>query len=651
MEPPPVPIPSGSQDTTAPAEGHDGGIQPTQQPPPATQPAVPDRDKELDPNTWGMLISYSFPKEIIRFQRWKREYRIGRSPAKEVANDVILNGLQISSLHCTIKWDGQTAAESSVVVSDHSRNGTWVNGTQIGNGCTALLRNGNSISFGTGPGKGQDTEDGKKEVQFEYVYRHTAYIAPTNELYQHYDIDKALGKGTFATVFKALRRNEGKFYAVKVIELKKLRNDWTNAGTKGVKLEDIDKEIRILQRLQHPNVCELKEFFLDDNALSLVLEWVPGGDLLGHLLQNYREDKLMPERRAQHLTYQICKALAYVHSRGIAHRDLKPENVLLTKDNPPIVKVADFGLAKAIDGESILKTICGTPVYLAPEVVTQGGQGYSVLVDSWSVGVIVFSMLTLKMPFHGETTECFTADTTHRVPQWHLLYARRASAEAEDFLRSLLENDPEKRMNMSDACYHPWLAEQVERDLNIPPENPLPPSPSPVGAPHVTASESISSSSATLSSDTALYGPSDPPTMKPVRDTSPDPPSQRLASIQLNTYESVPGLELTRRQRSASPDTAVRTLTPSSPAAPATEADDDRAASPLRKTKRTASLAFSSSSGSIDGGPGDPSRAAQAPSAAEPAGTSTVNAGAAGRAPPTKRIRVEAAGPSSDEEV
>ena len=90
----------------------------------------------------------------------------------------------------------------------------------------------------------------------------------------------------------------------------------------------------------------------------------------------------------------MCDALSYVHSMGICHRDLKPENVLLTADEPPMVKVADFGLAKVIDSMTMLRTMCGTPVYLAPEVVNQtpDNEGYDQVVDSWSVGVIVFSM-------------------------------------------------------------------------------------------------------------------------------------------------------------------------------------------------------------------------------------------------------------------
>lgn len=137
-------------------------------------------------------------------------------------------------------------------------------------------------------------------------------------------------------------------------------------------------------------------------------------------------DSRPAEDESQHITYQLCEALAvssfaislrltlsfsqYIHSQGIAHRDLKPENVLLTNDTPPQVKVADFGLAKAIDSLTMLRvsrslfapqcpshahlqTMCGTPSYLAPEVVSQnGGEGYQKVVDSWSVGVIVFSM-------------------------------------------------------------------------------------------------------------------------------------------------------------------------------------------------------------------------------------------------------------------
>jgi len=160
-----------------------------------------------------------------------------------------------------------------------------------------------------------------------------------------------------------------------------------------------------------------------------------------------------------HVTYQICDALAYCHSQMITHRDLKPENILLTSDVPPIVKVADFGLAKAVDSYTMLKTMCGTPSYLAPEVVRQQlFEGYDSQVDSWSIGVILFSMLTNTGPFVEDMDQPdIRIRVNNRTIDWSGLLKAEVSGDCRDFNRKLLIEDPNSRMTMKDALLHPWL--------------------------------------------------------------------------------------------------------------------------------------------------------------------------------------------------
>ncbi|KAH9859148.1 kinase-like protein [Lenzites betulinus] len=608
----------------APAGSQDGPMQATQQPTQSTQQVTLHPEYGIDPNAWGVLVPYNSPgTETIIFQRWKRVYQIGRSSAKGHGNDIVLRGMMISGIHCQIEWDGITGPNPSVTVSDKSSNGTFINGQLIGNTRAALLREGSEIAFGTWTA--QDTDDGEKRG-FRYIYRHAAYSRPAHGLYQQYDLHEQLGKGSFATVVKALRRDDGKWYALKVIDLKRLRKEYNHVVAEPSEVETISKEISILQRLQHPNICELKDFFLDGSSLSLVLEWVPRGDLLKYLQDNHK-DYLMSERTAQYFTYQICKALAYVHSQGIAHRDLKPENVLLTNDEPPIVKVADFGLAKAIDSESLLKTICGTEIYCAPEVSIQGNQGYSVLVDSWSVGVIVFSMLTMTMPFPEETSRRLELIAT-RVPQWSTLYQREdgISAEGEDFIRSLLVHDPQNRMSMADACVHQWLSAEAENERNTPIRAPQPPHD--LSASHGTTPHTLSAAtSSTISEHTVLHyspAPGDP-----------DPPSHVSMFSRVESFASVPGLQHGRQPESPShPPGATRDPTPPG---------DDAPHDPARSTKRTASLAFTSSSESIEVALADCSGAT--PRSAVPAsGSGRVVRGSQdssrGRVPASKRIRL-----------
>ncbi|KAI0369625.1 kinase-like protein [Pilatotrama ljubarskyi] len=630
------------QDMSTVAESQPlGTSQSTQQPTQPTQHAS-QTDYVVDPLAWGKLIPCNpADLETIVFQRWKRRYQIGRKPQEAYRNDVVLNGLSISSKHCVIEWDGVEGPVPAIKVTDlKSSNGTYINGENIER--YKLLRDGNEIAFGTCAS--QQTVDGKLK-EFRYIYRHEAYRRPTHGLYRFYDLQDELGSGAFATVVKALHREDGNWYAVKMIDPKKLRADWIQAIAEGAPLDDITREISILQRLEHRNVCRLKEFFVEGNSLSLVLEWVPGGDLLHYLLRRYADtDENMTEQEAQYFTYQICDAVAYVHRQGIAHRDLKPENVLLTKDVPPVVKVADFGVAKAIDGQTLLKTMVGTPAYWAPEVVARGAEGYSLLVDSWSVGVMVFSMLTMKTPFIQHSEDRVETWVANRSVEWSALYERRISQEGEDFIRSLLENDPQQRMSMADACLHPWLTAQAMQRLNVPSHTP-----------HASQSSQNSYSALDISPMTTqsdnmsmYYGAGDDTatergTPRPTVAASSQGP--RFTAAYLSRWDSVPGLQ-PRAEETWQPGSCQQEAPQSEQAqdmeedAPTPEAEPGR----TRAAKRKASLAFTSSFDSIY---------TVTPRAGSPGGgAQTAEARASPSARRGKRQRTEAdsLSPISDEE-
>ncbi|CAL1705942.1 unnamed protein product [Somion occarium] len=426
----------------------------------ATQPLsqdgmpVPPPDNHL----WGFLIPCNPAMARIDLYRKYPVVKVGRNSSKDVGNHVVLPGLKISNKHCEIKWDENDSRKSIITVADLSSNGTFINGEKIGKGRHGILKEGAEIAFGSAVPQSPDLA----QQDYRYVFRLLAGGPPPTGLHAHYSITHELGKGAFATVMKAMSKETGHFYAIKMIQSNKLRAALTHGGSfasdgdqKPKPTEQFAREISILERLKHPNICQLKEVFFEEANISLVLEWVPGGDLLDYIMRRNG----LPEEEVRYLTYQICDAMAYIHEQGIAHRDLKPENILLTTDVPPRVKVADFGLAKAVDSYTMLRTMCGTPAYLAPEVVCQEEQvGYQSVVDSWSVGVVVFCMITNTSPFVDPTNITdVKLQIKFRIVEWSVLKGLKASTECEDFIRKLLERHPERRMTLTDARNHPWL--------------------------------------------------------------------------------------------------------------------------------------------------------------------------------------------------
>ncbi|KAF9531599.1 kinase-like domain-containing protein [Crepidotus variabilis] len=403
--------------------------------------------KEVDAHLWGYLSPCN-PGPLTRIDFWKihPKYTIGRNIE---INQVVFPGFKVSNQHAVITWDGNDVPTSSVVVEDKSSNGTFINGERIGKGHSRILREGNEIAFGTSIPQPQN--NGLEDYRF--IYRHTAGGTPTEGLYTNYDLGSELGKGSFAIVRKAVHKSTGVWYAVKMIYPNK------SVGQQSSKNDQLVREISIMEKLKHRNICKLFEvFFQADNSINLVLELIEGGDLLEHILKN----EGLSEVDSRDITYQICHAMAYIHSRGVTHRDLKPENVLLTNHRPPVVKVADFGLAKVVDHATMLKTMCGTPSYLAPEVVSQkNNEGYDNLVDSWSVGVIVFSMISNASPFIEDETQQIRERILLRKIDWETLQARYPTEDATHFIQALLQVMPTRRLSLTSAVLHPWLAQHI----------------------------------------------------------------------------------------------------------------------------------------------------------------------------------------------
>lgn len=258
-----------------------------------------------------------------------------------------------------------------------------------------------------------------------------------------YEVDKViLGSGNFATVKKAKKKEDGITYAVKIIDKSKVED-----------MGDIEREIEIMGKISHDNVIRLFEVFDEPKKMNLIMELVSGGELFDKIvaLGNFKE------KDAAKVMGTLCAALDYLHKMDIVHRDLKPENILLSDKTPEaVIKIADFGLARMMSGKDLMKTACGTPGYVAPEVLQNKGYS-SGQVDLWSAGVILYILLCGFPPFYEEELpalfdQILKGRYDFPTPWWDDI-----SSEAKNLVRGLLTVDPTKRYTASDVIKAKWI--------------------------------------------------------------------------------------------------------------------------------------------------------------------------------------------------
>jgi len=219
-------------------------------------------------------------------------------------------------------------------------------------------------------------------------------------------------------------------------------------------LNRLQTEIRILKQVDHPNIIKLKELFETPTMLAIVTELVTGGELFDKIVAqgNYSE------RDAAILVSKMVSAIEYLHIRGIVHRDLKPENLLLRDpDSITEVKIADFGLSKVVGTKfsSLMLTACGTPSYVAPEVLS--AIGYDKEVDLWSIGVITYILLCGFPPFYNESLNKLFEEILSAEYDYPEEYWSHISNEAKDFVSKLLVVDPSQRLTAAQALQHVWI--------------------------------------------------------------------------------------------------------------------------------------------------------------------------------------------------
>ncbi|KAL0487448.1 calcium/calmodulin-dependent protein kinase [Acrasis kona] len=268
--------------------------------------------------------------------------------------------------------------------------------------------------------------------------------AKTYDIKKDYDIGRVLGSGTFSTVKLATQKSDSRQVAVKIIDKTNLQ----------VNTDSLRTEVKILKSVEDPNIVELIDIYEKDQKVYLVMELLTGGELFDRIVNKYPNG--YNEEVAAELTKKIVLSVKYLHSRGIVHRDLKPENLLYASEsNDSDIKITDFGLAKMADGDFLLKTACGTPNYVAPEVLLN--EGYDASVDMWSIGVILYILLCGFPPFYSENTPELFDQIINGSYDFPSPYWDKVSLSARDLITKLLQIDPKKRFTPDQCLSHPWI--------------------------------------------------------------------------------------------------------------------------------------------------------------------------------------------------
>ncbi|XP_024898597.1 serine/threonine-protein kinase DCLK2 isoform X11 [Pteropus alecto] len=275
----------------------------------------------------------------------------------------------------------------------------------------------------------------------------------SSTLLEKYRIGKVIGDGNFAVVKECTDRSTGKEFALKIIDKAKC------CGKEHL----IENEVSILRRVKHPNIIMLVEEMETATELFLVMELVKGGDLFDAITSSTK----YTERDGSAMVYNLANALRYLHGLSIVHRDIKPENLLVCEypDGTKSLKLGDFGLATVVEGP--LYTVCGTPTYVAPEIIAE--TGYGLKVDVWAAGVITYILLCGFPPFRSENNlqedlfdQILAGKLEFPAPYWDNI-----TDSAKELISQMLQVNVEARCTAGQILSHPWVSDDASQENNM----------------------------------------------------------------------------------------------------------------------------------------------------------------------------------------
>ncbi|KAJ3259763.1 hypothetical protein HK104_006905 [Borealophlyctis nickersoniae] len=268
----------------------------------------------------------------------------------------------------------------------------------------------------------------------------------TAERRKLYKTKRKLGEGTYGVVKEAVYLPTGR-----TVALKSIRKQPASSGH-NVR-EAVTREMTCLKDLRHPNIIAMLDFFETRKKYYLVFEIATGGELYDRISKMGK----FTERDAATIVFTVLDAVALLHEHDIVHRDLKPENLLYRDSSPEAeLVIADFGVSNFVHGDNLLMTLCGSPMYAAPEVLKRSG--HSKPADLWSIGVITYTVLVGYPPFdYAEDFADLVDGITHGRWKFDSPYWDQISEDAKDFIKRLMQLKPNDRATAREAMLHPWL--------------------------------------------------------------------------------------------------------------------------------------------------------------------------------------------------
>lgn len=263
---------------------------------------------------------------------------------------------------------------------------------------------------------------------------------------ENYHVIELIGEGSFGKVYKGRRKYTSRTVAMKFI---------LKSGKSEKDIHNLRQEIEILRKLKHENIIEMLDAFESPQEFCVVTEFAQG-----ELFEVLEDDKSLPEEQVQAIARQLVRALYYLHSNRIIHRDMKPQNILIGAGS--IVKLCDFGFARAMSANTVvLRSIKGTPLYMAPELVRE--QPYNHTADLWSLGVILYELFVGQPPFYTNSVYALI----RQIVKDPVKFPEDMSADFKSFLKGLLNKVPEKRLSWPALLEHPFVNKSSEDNLAL----------------------------------------------------------------------------------------------------------------------------------------------------------------------------------------